>query len=556
MSTDPVKMITKIVMPVINPIKKKILKPFKNLKKLPQTIVKKSQAWLKAMVNPKDVSKKDYVLIGRRYYAKRLFVFILLAILILIYILFINSPAFIDRWLHRPVVFHQDKGIDPAYAGNAKVYGDEDALVYTGGVADGAFSGQGKLYDDQGKLSYVGMFSNGLKDGSGELYNPQGQIIYKGLFSADKYAGPGTLFFDDQSPQYVGEFQNGLYANHGTEYYPNGQIKYDGNFIAGHYSGQGKLFYEDGTVHYEGEFIADQFEGAGKEYDAKGRLIYEGGFKSGLYSGEGTAYYDNDFVRYKGSFLAGQYNGEGTLFDEAGLTVYTGAFAESQFNGWGKSLDPTGSTVYEGKFANNVYEGLGTLYDSEGTATFKGFFAKGRIDYPAFIGLSGKKITEILGDPSEITAYPPPSAAADIQGGDTAASDADAAGQNPASGTDTAAGAVIGSPLPPSGLFMVYANFQMSFVVIPSADDPNETTVSVVHLTNRSSILQLIQDIETADNPTSAKAGYTTTGVSLEDGSTVTIYKVGNVLYKIYYNRDSGKDAPEHAEISIMASPD
>jgi antitoxin component YwqK of YwqJK toxin-antitoxin module len=502
LSNEPVKAMEKILKPVISPLVTKFLKPLRDAQKLPGIFINKLQKVLKTMLNTRESSLQNYVLMGSYYVSKRLLVFVAIVILVIVYLLFIQPPKFVNKWFNRIPVMQENSSKIAAYSGPAKVVGDnKKAARYEGGIVDGKYSGQGKLFGSNGKPTYEGEFDKGNKNGAGTEYNEKGDLLYKGLFAYDVYNGAGTQYYEGKKVQYVGEFQNGKYGGTGKLYAPTGEIIYEGAFGAGRYNGAGKLFSPSGTVLYEGEFAAGEYNGAGKLFNKAGLPVYEGGFKNGLYSGEGTEYYANGFVKYKGQFLVGTYSGEGSAFDEKGLIRYKGTYQNAVANGPGEAYDEAGKLLYKGDFVNGAYEGIGILYDKDGAPILKSFFAGGRISLQSFIGLSSKKIEDLLGKSPEITLQDdsvliagqdaPPAAIAspapDAAGGGTGVAGTGAA-PSPAASI---------APGPGMKLLMNYPDYQMSVMVQPSQANPKEAVVTSLSIWGSKPLSVLQPAIET-----------------------------------------------------------
>ncbi|RKN84814.1 hypothetical protein [Paenibacillus ginsengarvi] len=522
MSFNPVKTLETVFKPILNPMIFKILKPIREVGKLPGIVIKKFQAVVNGFVNRKETSLRNYVGIGSYYVSKRLLLIAALAVMALVYFLFIQPPAFVNKWFHRVPVLVENTPKAVAYTGNAKLVDEGKRPRYTGDLVDGQFSGKGKLYNEYGTLVYEGDFDKGLKSGSGSLYG-DGKLLYKGAFAADLYSGEGTLFREDRKIVYTGAFQNGKYSGAGKLYDEKSTLIYDGAFLEGAYHGPGKQFAASGQLVYEGEFSAGDYNGAGKKYDESGKPVYEGAFLSGRYAGEGTEFYPSGLVKYKGLFAAGTYNGAGELFDDKGVLRFKGTFQNGTLSGAGEAYDEAGKLAYKGEFAGGVYDGIGILYDKDGAVVVKSFFEKGRISLQKFIGLPSKRVEELLGKPTEtaLLDQPLPDAATssgeapaeqgkadtgsvpaapnkkddatkgDLTGTTTnvatssssAAAGTTAAATNVPSATAAAAGAGAATNTVPGVKFqMNYADLQISFIVEPSKSNPKEAVVSELHV--------------------------------------------------------------------------
>ncbi|MDF2961485.1 MAG: hypothetical protein K0S39_3220 [Paenibacillus sp.] len=521
-----------IFRPVVLPLITKLLKPLQDAKKLPGIIIKKIQDMLKAMLGAKETSLRNYVLIGQYYVSKRLLLFIALALLVLAYFIFIKPPAIVNKWFNRVPVLQENTPKTLVFSGKAKVITEQRDSKYEGDLADGLYTGKGKLYGKPGVVLYEGEFDKGQKNGLGTLNDDQGRLLYKGQFVGDAYNGQGTLYTADQKISYIGEFQNGLFGGAGKLFYPNGALQYDGAFHTGQYSGAGKLFTASGTLLYEGEFAAGEYNGAGKLFTSKGILLYDGQFKNGRFSGEGSEFYENGLIKYKGLFAAGMYNGEGTAFSDKGTAVYKGSFLNGVYQGAGEAMDDAGKLVYKGDFKNGVYEGVGTLFDADGAPLLKSFFLGGAVHLQGFIGLSSKKLEDLLGKPGEVTMLGAPDPLALLAAPDAALDPASLPAQGGAGGAGAAgAGAMPGAPAASeiAKLQLSYPNYQMSFNVETTPMNPKEATVTTVMLWGSKPLAFIQPAVETFADPAKPNAlGYRILELkqpSLTGGYTNSYYK-------------------------------
>ncbi|WNR44027.1 MORN repeat-containing protein [Paenibacillus roseipurpureus] len=534
---QPVKAIEKFLKPVVAPFIGQVMKAIATAGKLPKLAITKLQQLLRTFLQTRESSLKNYVLIGSYYISKRLLVFILLLILVLVFFIFIRPPKIVNKWFNRVPVLQENSTKLTTFSGSGKVVADPKAKKdarYVGDLVDGLYAGKGKLYYDNGILAYEGDFEKGQKSGNGSLYDEQGNLLYKGAFTADAYNGAGTLYNEKKKIVYIGEFQNGLFGGAGKLFAPNGDLLYEGAFNGGMYNGAGKLFFSGGITQYEGEFSASLYNGAGKLYDAKGLLLYEGGFKNGSFSGEGTAFYASGMMKYKGQFLVGLYNGEGTSFDEQGVPRLKGSFQNGALTGAGEAYDELGKLVYKGDFKAGVYEGLGTMFDADGAPLLRSFWAGGQVSLQGFIGLSSKKVEDLLGKPAEVTLQDDSvmlagqEAAVDASGRAAPAADAGAAGGAGTAAGGAAAGAGAAAPVGVK-LLLSYPAYQLSLLVEPSKTNPKEAVVTSLSIWGSKPLALLQPGIETFKKRSEPnEAGYSV--LELEVGAGAGAYT--NSYYK------------------------
>lgn len=553
MAFNPVKTLESVFKPVINPLVFKVLKPFRELHKLPGILIKKFQVLLNSFLNAKETSLKNYVAIGNYYVSKRLLIIAALVVLVLVYFVFIRPPAFVNKWFHRVPVLVENTPKVGAFSGEAKIVDTtKKQSRYVGGLADGLYAGQGKLYSDQGALVYEGAFDKGMKAGAGTLYDDSGKLLYKGAFAADQYNGEGTLFQPNNKIRYAGQFQNGNFAGTGKLYNDGGTLIYEGAFLENEYHGAGKQFGPDGRLQYDGEFAAGVYNGAGKAYDAQGKLKYEGAFKNGSYAGEGTEYDANGLVRYKGAFVAGAYGGAGEWYDNKGVLRLKGNFQNGVLTGAGEAYDEAGKLAYRGDFAAGAYDGIGTLFDKDGGVVLKSFFEKGRISLQKFIGLSNKNVEDLLGKASEVVLLDAPSIATEENSDSGAAAGtgganapvgggaANTSGAGTGAAANTPAGAT-GAANPAASLKfqMDYADLQYSFLVEPSATNPKEAVVTELNVWGSKPLSVLQPAIETFKEGEKTNAeGFNALDLqfSTPDGLTVNRYYRDDFLYSLSFS--------------------
>ncbi len=276
-----------------------------------KSVVKKGQKDVESFVKKKEKSKSDYYKIGKSYISKR-FVFIFVALIIIIPILFYTFiyPIMDGKWWQATVKVNSKKMSN--FSGRAKVVDDAGNILCEGNLINGKIEGFARIFEND-KLLYEGEFKNNMYDGLGILYNSDtGEPIYNGEFVKNEFSGMGNYYFDDDQ-YYVGEFDKSKFAGDGYLYgnYKNGEqnLLYQGNFKDNLYNGEGKLYLDDGSLLYEGEFKDGLFSGNGKlMYDYAQMPKYEGEFKQGIFSGKGILYDESTKVIYEGEFVNGFIN--------------------------------------------------------------------------------------------------------------------------------------------------------------------------------------------------------------------------------------------------------
>ncbi|OCT11294.1 hypothetical protein A8709_06355 [Paenibacillus pectinilyticus] len=531
MEIQPIKTIEKILKPVVAPFIGQIMKAIATAGRLPKLAISKFQQIMRVMLQTRESSLKHYVLIGSYYISKRLLLFITLFILVVLFFIFVRPPAIVNKWLHRVPVLQENTQKLTGFSGSGKVVAPKkDAHArYVGDLVDGLYSGKGKLFYDSGVLNYEGDFEKGQKTGSGSLYDEQGHLVYKGAFTNDVYNGAGTQYDEKQKIIYTGEFLNGQFGGVGKLFLPNGDLLYEGAFTGGMYNGAGKLFSSGGITQYEGEFSASLYNGAGKLFDAKGMLLYEGGFKNGSYAGEGTEYYPNGILKYKGQFQVGLYGGEGTAFDEKGVPRFKGTYLSGALTGAGEAYDELGKLVYKGDFKAGVYDGLGTLFDADGAPLLRSFWAGGAVSLQGFIGLSSKKVEDLLGKPAEVTLQDDSVVLAGQEAAVSASGVAPAAGAGGGAVPAADAGAAGGAASASVKLLMNYPAYQLSLLVEPSKANPKEAVVTSLSIWGSKPLALLQPGIETFKKRSEPNdAGYSV--LELEVGAGAGAYT--NSYYK------------------------
>lgn len=401
MNRQLVQFIERLIRPFYVRLRTRVLVPFRKLSRFSLEAARAVNKFIRKIIAKREPSIKDYIHLGRYYVAKKLLAFIFIGILIAVYLLAINPPAFLLKATGKPVAFAK-QDVLAAHTGPAKIFHENKTLYYEGELTDGKFSGSGKMYDEGGNLIYEGEFAQGLPEGNGISYNELGRAVYRGSFAAGKKNGQGEEYDARGNLLYRGEFAQDVYSGEGMLFYPGELLKYEGSLQNGRPGGMGTEYHLNGEVKYEGNYLAGRYQGFGKLFDTEANLVYEGNFSNGLYAGIGTKYFKNGFIEYTGDFQAGQYSGEGILYHENGARKYKGAFWNGSFNGAGELYNEEALPIYTGNFKDGLFEGLGTLTAPDGTVTFIGFFKEGEIDYTGFLGLSGKRAVEILGEPPAV----------------------------------------------------------------------------------------------------------------------------------------------------------
>lgn len=245
---------------------------------------------VKKLITLKPQSRTDYVVVGKWWVYKKLF---LTVILVLCAGVFIYFNMFASKL--------------PAAMPTAAAVKTNVTFDYND-MALRDFSGVANVRASDGSVVYTGDIANGMCTGSGVLRSREGKLLYEG------------------------EFQQNRYSGQGTSYYPNGSKRYEGSWENNLYNGAGKLYADNGALLYDGTMKDGLYDGEGKAYSETGMLLYEGSYAAGLYHGRGTSYYGDGATHYTGEFLSGLAQGEGQLYDTSGKLLYTGYMHEGQIN--------------------------------------------------------------------------------------------------------------------------------------------------------------------------------------------------------------------------------
>ena len=560
MMNKMIKFLERIFKPIFMPFKRKILLPLKSLKKWPIIVAKKIRTLIKSILNPKDITIKNYIKVGRYYVAKKLLVILGLVIGLLIYFLFINPPSFINKLFNHPTVLLEQTDRAMAFNGKARILNDDGDLVYEGALADGMYTGFGKLYNENNQLTYKGNFQNGLRHGFGEEYSiKDGSLLYRGNFENDQKQGTGETYHSDGYLLYKGEHKNDSMTGYGEvynkekelvykgdvvsgQYFGNGilyekeKVIYDGQFRNGKFAGNGSMFYPSGRIKYEGEFQNGQYGGSGVTYFYNGNLFYEGSFINGEYSGDGTLYYINGLVKYKGQQLLGKYHGEGVYYENDGMKVYEGNYQNGMYHGKGTHFNEHG-VLYEGDFKEDRYHQLGTLFNNEGHTIYKGFFDEGAFAPWKFIGLVPSRIEEIYGEPSSL----------EVDGlifenidelAKVLSDDAEILTEDEDIESESELEEEIIPHLPAT---MIYEEYGLSFYIEASEDDeiPRVTEVMIKNKQLSDLILDEIKEkIEHDENHS-----YKKSTVQDPNYAKVIIYRKGEIVYQFNYRQENKIDS-------------
>lgn len=328
--------------------------------------------------------KTDYVLLGSRYYAKRL---LSIALVLFVLVATLGTTLIMPKlrgWLFTPSIALSDPALT-AYQGKVKLLNREQIVIYEGTMLAGKCEGKGKQYDDKGHLIYEGDFKADLYEGEGILYDGKGNRLYEGSFLANVFHGIGKKYQAEGKLLYEGEFANGNYMGSGKLYATEGYLSYSGAFAQGLKNGYGVSYFGSGLIEYNGGYLNDHYHGEGTLFNEQGVKIYSGTFSNHQFEGYGKKYFDNTVVRYEGNFSNAQYSGLGKLFSEDGNLLYEGSFLENEYSGLGKLYSgENGKLRYQGTFEGNQLTGLGDYYNGE--KVFSGSWVEGRAMVETLLG--------------------------------------------------------------------------------------------------------------------------------------------------------------------------
>lgn len=238
------------------------------------------------------------------------------------------------------------------------------------------------------------------------------------------------------------------------------------------FSGKAKLQDKAGSLIYEGDLAAGAYQGSGKQF-AGGKLVYQGNFDAGARTGPGKEFFPDGKVKYQGEFQNNQYSGVGSLFSPSGAPIFSGNFENGLYHGAGKLYDTSGNPIYEGQFAKGKREGLGALQDPKEGTVFKGFFKDDAPYYEGFLGLSDKRLQEILGLPPKETGNDPDQQYDEAELLDNS--------ETPPSGRDTFA--ETSGYIPDNyATTLTYNDYAVTFILEPSPLSAQKKHVAVVKL--------------------------------------------------------------------------
>ena len=160
------------------------------LRKLnPQNIVSKMAVDVKDGVKgitAKPNNIKQYIIIGDRFVAKKLllFLFIILIIIVILVIKFL-VPWLVSMFFTKSMWINSSEAVN--YSGKVRLYDTPalEKLIFEGSLSNGLVQGTGTLYDYNSVLVYEGGFAAGQYSGQGKLYYPDGKLRYEGSFSSN-----------------------------------------------------------------------------------------------------------------------------------------------------------------------------------------------------------------------------------------------------------------------------------------------------------------------------------------------------------------------------------
>ncbi|MBF4692046.1 MORN repeat-containing protein [Fusibacter ferrireducens] len=387
------------------------LRPLKLLKrKLKKSIFLKSKVGKVIKTSVKDTigvlkrapeQKSDYVLIGNKYYAKRLLIVSIVLFSVLIALSQTVIIPFLRGRLYTPTLMLADPLLE-TYTGKVKLVSRSGVLVYEGRLANGKCQDSGIQYDDLGNLVYRGQFTDDLYSGEGALYAQNGDMIYKGQFENNTFNGIGTLHQSNRSILYEGTFENGLFSGSGKLYNDKDQLIYAGAFSQGLQNGYGVSYFDSGMVQYTGNFLNGKYHGEGTLMTLDGLKLYSGQFAGGAFEGTGKLFFSNGQRAYEGNFSSDQYDGFGQQYSEKGKLIYRGDFALGYYSGEGKQYDTVqDNLVYDGTFDKSLFNGMGTYY-IQNEKIYTGEWLAGDAALEGLLGLSSSDVRQHFLESGEV----------------------------------------------------------------------------------------------------------------------------------------------------------
>lgn len=173
--------------------------------------VKKDIEGRKAMIlEAQSFPEKDYVAVGSRMMAKKLFYVAGIALPLAAIVLrlwgipFLQSKFFTKEMeINSPEMYR--------YTGKVRLLAPgTDMVLFEGRLSEGTVTGQGRLYDYGGNLVYEGGFENNRYEGFGYLYGEDGALVYEGMFRSGQYDGTDGLAYGITDAEQQGaELQGG-----------------------------------------------------------------------------------------------------------------------------------------------------------------------------------------------------------------------------------------------------------------------------------------------------------------------------------------------------------
>ncbi len=390
------------------------LRPIKLLKrKLKKSIFLKSKVGKVIKTSVKEIievlkrapeQKSDYVLIGNKYYAKRLLIVSVVFFLLIIAISQTVIIPFLRGRLYTPTLMLTDPLLE-TYTGKVKLVSRSGVTVYEGRLANGKCQENGVQYDDLGNLVYQGNFADDVYSGEGVLYAQNGDVIYKGQFENNTFNGIGILYQSNRSILYEGSFENGLFSGTGKLYNNSDQLIYAGAFSQGLQNGYGVSYFDNGMIQYTGNFLNGKYHGEGTLMTADGLKLYSGQFANGVFEGTGKLFFSNGQKAYEGNFTSDQYNGFGQQYSNEGKLIYQGNFALGYYSGEGKQYDTTtDNLIYDGTFDKSLFNGAGTYY-MQNEKVYTGDWLSGDVPFESLLGLSSSDVRQHFLESGEVIQF-------------------------------------------------------------------------------------------------------------------------------------------------------
>ena len=257
---------------------------------------------------------------------------------------------------------HMDNGLGRSILGS-EVYASDIIDVE---LKDGRLDGVAKIFNEDNNLLYEANYKNGKLDGNVKKYDRHTFLLY----------------LDEN---YKDGKKDGKYK----KYYPDGTVEYEVEYKDDAYNGKEKRYYEDGSLKYETNYVNGKKEGVHIEYseNVPDIKIVEENYKNNLLHGSKKNYDKIGKITLEENYAYGKLDGISKYYKDGNLMredTYKNGKLDGVMKGYDyKGYDYEGDLLFELNFKKGKLDGVGKILTSpiESTLIFKNGILTSEKDY-------------------------------------------------------------------------------------------------------------------------------------------------------------------------------